>query len=359
MLLLKKLGHCGLIIPNAWLMVDSAKNLRKYLLGTSDIKQIVNLLGVSFEGVSVETVIFIAKKERLRQNMIQILLNKEKNFEHSHSRNQNDFLNNEGYEFRVFSDEKSKQLIAKMQQDSLLLDQLTTIKAGLQAYETGKGIPKQTPDDVKKRPYDFRHKYDRDTYEYLEGKDVGRYFINWSGEYLKYGDNLAAPRTFDIFNHPKIIVREIPGSAPKLIIATYTEKTYLFNRSNIAILEKEGADTSLKYILAIINSNLLSYYFLKNTAKSIRKLFPKLILNDLRKFPIKRISEIKQLSFISLVDQILALNERLIGVSDQNSNEAQTLNVEIEKTDAEIDRLVYELYGLTEEEIKIVEQAVK
>jgi len=44
---------------------------------------------------------------------------------------------------------------------------------------------------------------------------------------------------------------------------------------------------------------------------------------------------------------------------NQNSNEAQTIKVQIEKTDAEIDRLVYELYGLAEEEIRIVEESIK
>ena len=40
---------------------------------------------------------------------------------------------------------------------------------------------------------------------------------------------------------------------------------------------------------------------------------------------------------------------------ETKKTEAQTIKAEIEKTDKEIDQMVYELYGLTEEEIKIVE----
>ena len=108
---------------------------------------------------------------------------------------------------------------------------------------------------------------------------MGRYHLKWSGGFLKYGDNLASPRTFDLFNGRKIIIREITGKYPNSIIATYSEDIYLFNMSNIAIIEKENTTVSLKYILAILNSQLMSYYFVKNTAKSVRKLFPKLQFN--------------------------------------------------------------------------------
>ena len=42
-------------------------------------------------------------------------------------------------------------------------------------------------------------------------------------------------------------------------------------------------------------------------------------------------------------------------VFENKKLEAQTIKYEIEKTDKEIDQMVYELYGLTEEEIKIIE----
>jgi hypothetical protein len=101
---------------------------------------------------------------------------------------------------------------------------------------------------------------------------------------------------------------------------------------------------SLKYILAVINSKLMSYYFVKNTAKSVRQMFPKLILEDLRKFPIKKITAKKQQELISIVDQILNAKK-----SDPN---ADTTALEIE-----IDQMVYQLYNLTAEEIQIIESS--
>lgn len=44
---------------------------------------------------------------------------------------------------------------------------------------------------------------------------------------------------------------------------------------------------------------------------------------------------------------------------NEQKEKAQQLKAEIEKTDNEIDRMVYELYGLSEEEIRIVEKAAR
>ena len=413
--LIKDNGIYGLIIPNSWLMMYSGEGLRKFLLETNKINQIINLAGFSFETANVETVILLAEKESSKkENTVQILLNNGNEFYLSHTKKQTEFSKNEGFEFKVFLDEESDDLNLKIIKDSEILDSLVEIKAGLQAYEKDKGEPKQSAEDVINRPYDYDYKFDVDTYKYLDGKDVGRYFTNWAGSYLRYGKHLAAPRTFNLFDGKKIIVREITGNYPKCLIATYNEDVYLYNRSNIAIVEKVNSNISLKYILAVLNSKLLSYYFVKNTAKSVRKLFPKIILNDLRKFPIKNIYPDSQIPFIENADKILTLNKDLQAVNrkfgnyfsgqykleklpkklenwselsfanfitelnkaikiagktpltkkdefewldlfEENKTKAQTLKSQIETTEKAIDKMVYELYGLSEEEISIVE----
>lgn len=407
---LKEKGIYGLIIPNSWLMMYSGEGLRKFLLETNKLNQIINLTGYSFESANVETVILLAEKEAIKsENLIQILLNNGEEFYFSHAKQQTEFTNNEGFEFKVFLDDESDELNLKITNSSEELDTLVEIKAGLQAYEKDKGEPKQTAEDVKNRPYDYDYQFDENTFKYLDGKDVSRYYVSWSGLYLRYGKHLAAPRTFNLFNGKKIIVREITGNFPKCLIATYSEEIYLYNRSNIAVVEKENSKISLKYILAILNSKLLSYYFVKNTAKSVRKLFPKIILNDLRKFPIKNITETEQTPFIEKADLMLLLNKNLqeqsqkfqrtiqrkfdlselstklenwysitfkefigelakkkikLSLSQETewedyflaeSQKLQAIKAEIDKTDKEIDAMVYQLYGLTEEEIKIIE----
>jgi type I restriction-modification system DNA methylase subunit len=415
--LLKKNGVYGLIIPNSWLMVYSGEGLRKFLLETNKLNQIINLEGYSFESANVETVILLAEKEKInKDNSIKIFLNNGNEFYLSHSKSQNEFSSNDGFEFKVFLNDESDKLNNKLNKGSELLDNIVLIKAGLKAYEKDKGEPKQTSEDVINRIYDYDYQFDKHTYKYLEGKDVGRYYVNWGNSYLKYGKHLAAPRTFNLFDGKKIIIREITGNFPKCIISSYSEDIFLFNMSNIAIIEKEKSKVSLKYILAVLNSSLLSYYFVKNTAKSVRKLFPKIILNDLRKFPIKKTSPSNQQPFIEKADLMLSLNKELQEVSlkfskyfsgqfkleklsgklekwydvtfeefikeinkaikaqkgtpltkkdefdwidlfEENKVKANALQQEIAVTDKAIDAMVYELYGLTKEEIEIVENS--
>lgn len=411
LLLAKKDGIIGLIVPNSWLMTYSGEALRKIFIERASVDKIVNLYGKSFEDANVETVISIMKKSVADTNhTIEILKTDEKSssFDFLHYKKQNVFSHNPGYEFLVFQDDISESLTEKLREGCRDLDEVACVKAGLQAYEKGKGIPKQSAEDVKSRPYDYTYQFNEDTYKYLDGSNVLRYAVNWTGQWLWYGNHLAAPRTLNLFTDEKIIVREITSEFPHCLNAVYTEDTYLYNRSNIAVVKREGQNVSLKYILVLLNSSLLSFYFKKNTAKAERKLFPKIILNDLRLFPIKVIPKESQLPFITLADTMLSLNQQLqekrtrflhrlsenfegikittalqsfdqldfkgfvaelkkqkikLSLVQQDEWEdyfnqyrlaCQELSEQIKATDNEIDQRVFDLYGLTPEEREIV-----
>ncbi|MCB0812268.1 MAG: Eco57I restriction-modification methylase domain-containing protein, partial [Flavobacteriales bacterium] len=399
----------ALIVPNSWLMVYSGANLREVILDTCQLRQIINLQGFSFEGVNVETIILIASKSNKKDQPFDVLLNHGQEFYLSHQLDQDSFRTNDGMEFKVFADEESVGLTTKLQEGSKRLDDIAIIKAGLKAYESGKGEPKQTPEDVKARVFDHLYKKNDRTHRYLEGKDVNRYSITWAGQYLEYGNHLAAPRDFEIFTSEKIIIREITGKYPRSIVATYSDELFLFNMSNIAINAKPDSTVLLKFILAVLNSTVMSYYFMKNTAKSVRKMFPKIILKDLRNFPIRVPSLADQKPFVAQVDVMLENSKQLnaltsgflkllqskytlpkltrkledwpsldfkgfvgelkklgvkLGLAEEaewlayfseQQAQARALQEQIARTDRAIDQLVYQLYGLTEEEINIVE----
>lgn len=334
-------GDYSLIVPNSFLMVSSTTKSRECLMKTSQLTEVVNFMGESFDGVNVETITIAGTKNTLKSNDIQISIGTNSQINNSHLKKQSFFKSNSDYSLNVFSKKESDDLTKKLIMDSVLLDNIVYIKAGLKAYQKGKGKPKQTEEDVKNRPFDYNYKFDESTFQYLDGKNINRFSINWQGSYLKFGEHLAEPR---MFRGKKIILREITSKYPKSLIASYTEEDYLFNMSNIAILPKL-LEIDLRYILALISSKLLSYFFIKNTAKSVRKMFPKIILNDLRKFPIKVRKINEQQPFIDLIDQIIFIKK-------QDSKSDTTI------FEDQIDQLVYQLYGLTEEEIKIVEGEV-
>lgn len=99
----------------------------------------------------------------------------------------------------------------------------------------------------------------------------------------------------------------------------------------------------LKYILGILNSTLITYYMKeKNWIKIIPGKNPQIRVDSVKKIPICINQKSYNNQIIGLVDQIL---------------KAKQLNpmVDTSSLDLEIDKLVYQIYGLTEEEINIVE----
>ena len=222
-----------------------------------------------------------------------------------------------------------------------MLDSLSDVKAGLQAYEVGKGIPTQTSEMKKARVYHSLYKLDDSYYPYIDGNDVKRYILTWERkEYLKYGDNLAAPRkNWALYSSPRILVRQIPSKLPYCINACYTDKVILNDRNSMNII---NIRCNHLFLLSVLNSRPISFWFAHKFGKLQRGLFPQFKINELASFPIPSCSKEQEQQLAELASNILKEKE--------SNNSADTSALE-----SEIDRFVYHLYGLTEEEIRIVE----
>jgi hypothetical protein len=161
----------------------------------------------------------------------------------------------------------------------------------MQAYREGQGRPPQTTADVKGHVYHSKSKAGDDYFPYLEGKDVKRYQLNWSGQYLKHGSWLAEPQSLERFSGPRILIREILGPKPYLCLAAYAEETLLYNKSVLHVVFKQhpcnGREPGrMRALLAILNSTMGSFVLRYLGRKSARKLFPKLVNADLKAFPL-------------------------------------------------------------------------
>lgn len=101
---------------------------------------------------------------------------------------------------------------------------------------------------------------------------------------------------------------------------------------------------NLKYLLSILNSAVANWYF-KEISTSSGMGTNRWLKYKIEQLPIKDITEQQQVPFVNLVEQIITIKK-------------QSPNADTSKLEKEIDQLVYQLYGLTDEEIQIVEQAV-
>jgi hypothetical protein len=348
--LLAKNGKLGFIIPNNWLTIGSMKSVRDFIIGHVGDVEIINNLYKVFEQAQVDTSILLFSKKK--PNFIHLVESETKQTYKSIAIvKSSDLMNEQIIQFNSFKNTEAKTIIRKVDKVSAQLSNVCIVKAGLKAYETGKGVPVQTDEMKNNRIYHSLNQISKDYRPYLDGKDVKRYALSWSGQWLKYGTNLAAPRKAALFDGERILVRQIPSKLPYAINGVIVYGNELNDINSMII--RQANDCDLRYILGIINSKLLSYWFNITFDKFQRGIFPQFKVNELEQFPIVNAGKIEQEKLVSLVDTMLKLKRQ-----EQEAKTPQEKTIyerRIAGLDSQIDALVYKLYGLSPDEIKIVE----
>ncbi len=174
-----------------------------------------------------------------------------------------------------------------------------------------------------------------------KGANCHRYFLDT--QYLFAKDNQITQQIFEKNYYQNIIVTQnITGTSDayrihaNLIEVKNQEMLFLHTCNLSYCKEREHA----KFLVGLLNSRLLDWLFRKTSTNNHVNLY------ELETLPIPQITKSNQPTadkIIALVDKILALKEK-----DPKAN-----TQELEK---EIDALVYQLYNLTDEEIKIIEE---
>ena len=182
--------------------------------------------------------------------------------------------------------------------------------------------------------------------------DIYRYLDSFDNSFKKRGakgqhwTNLRACAFFEDFKKEKIIWIELSDRGR---FALCTDEIYLLN-SAYFLLPPHGIRS--KYLLAILNSKLIHFY-LRIIAETSGMGTSRWINNYVKKFPLPKVADEKQSEIITIVDQIIVLMQSY----DYRQNLVKQAKVKV--YEKQIDQLVYQLYGLTENEIKIVEGIIK
>ena len=305
--LLKNGGYLAFIVPNTWLTIPTFAGLRKFLLSETGELQIVNIYDQVFEDASVDTCLLIFRKGEpttlklgeFRDGVLEIVGQVAPTL----------FLRDGNViNISLVKHEEIVEVLEKVAAKSILLEEVADVKAGLKAYETGKGDPPQTDEMKNSRVYHSDVQVDDSYIRYLEGRDVGRYILSWSGQWLKYGANLAASRKAELFTSPRILIRQIPSQPPYSINAVYTEEPYLNDINSMIVLDF-GADPF--FVLAVLNSRLTTYWFVHTFDKLQRKTFPQFKVKELKRFPIPAADTVQQQRLADKAKQMLELRETL------------------------------------------------
>ena len=342
-------GYIGVIVPNAWFGNLRTEKIRKFILENTTIITVIYCPKETFN-IGVETAVLIFQKKKYKQSKKGVMVygyDRAINLVEYGSVLQSSLMANKDGKLNFRLTEGIFNLILKIERSIKPLIEFCDITRGINAYDKYRG---QSADVIKNRKYHSDHKVDDSYLPELKGKNVGRYLYSWGGKsWIKYGEWLAAPRDPKYFTGERIILRQIPS---KRLVATIIKEDFCIDQT-VFIAKPKQIALPLNYLLGIINSGLMAYYF-KYRNEELDEVFPKVKLEQFKNLPIKIVPKDQQ-QIIELVDKMLSLNNSLNELGDKKTDERARIEKEIKKTDKEIDELVYKIYGITDEEKKIIE----
>ncbi|MBS3096626.1 N-6 DNA methylase [Candidatus Woesearchaeota archaeon] len=342
--LLKNDGYFGMIVPKMLAFTDSWDKLRVKLLNNCKIQKIVDCRK-AFEHVLLEQIIFtfINTGQNIKNNIVYIG-NIKNNFIEETARLPQNLLIKENTLF-LEPEPKAYKIKEKMEESGIRLGHVSDIILGL-------GI--QSMPSFKE---DYKTGYEKS----LRGDDIQRYFIRGCKFYDKNDKKLSQfqKEIQKIKSSPHIVAQRIVAHIKDhiKITATYDEEG-LFSFNTVTNIYVKEYSIDIKLILALLNSKPIQYFTYKFIySNAIRSMdFYKAYA---QKIPIPKRNTKLEIEVIKLADKMLSLNKKLQEIGDKNTLEKQKIQEEIRKTDSEIDELVYQLYGITEEERKIIEDSLR
>jgi adenine-specific DNA-methyltransferase len=298
--LIKSNAVVSFIIPNTWLTNLKLKKIRRFLTGSNSILNISHYHKSIFDAV-VDTEVVIIQKGYNELNNVKVYNHIDENQVQEIDHIQRKWKEKDGDVINIFTNEKIDKIVEKIKFNSKELSHFADVFAGVVPYEEGKGTPPQTRKMMNNKVYNSETKIDSTYRKVLRGSDINKYENNWDGtRWIKYGNNLAAPRKAIIFENPKIVIRQTGDS----LIATHDSEKFISFKNTHVINKK--TETNLKYLLALINSNLLNFYFQYLNPESGEAL-AEVKKENVEKLLIKNVKDEKP--FIVLVDYILCIKK--------------------------------------------------
>jgi hypothetical protein len=405
LLSLKKLkanGILGFIVPNTWLLINNTSEFRKYLLSFK-IYQIVDHGDDIFEDAIVESSTIVMSNE-IKENGKVLAIKQRGNKEIiNHYVEKSIWLSDNLNRIVIELSILNHNLIKRLETISKPFEDSSEIIFGIKPYQVGHGIPKQTREMVDNRIYHSNTKINNEWFPLVTGTDVNRYKLDFNNnEFILYGKNLMYSSNELKIKSEKILLRRTSHD-----LRAFVDNNLFYPQNSLFVIT---SSYNLKYLVSLFNSKLFDFIY-KTKCPQVGKVFAEVKPSIIKSLPIVDIEENKQLDFANKVDLIQNLNKELQEQSQkfkrtiqrkfeledlskklqdwykltypefikelakkkvklslsqeaewedyfiEERKKALELKSQIDATDKAIDMMVYELYGLTSEEIEIVENS--
>lgn len=338
--ILKTGGLFGFIIPNRFLSGPDYAALRKLILERYTLLEIADMGERVFRQVSMPSAILFFRHARpqpdanfcVKTNITDLGAG----LCEVHHTGQAQQLQNRHFNIEIHQNQDDKRVVALMEQ----WPALRTLVSNARGVEIGKDHPAI----VNKRM--------AGAVPFLRGKDMGRYYAK-APCYLLTNDASIDYKPAALYQGDKILVRK----TGKGINATLDTQNHYVIQVIYLLKKKAGVTEDLAYILGLLNSKLLSFYYFRKFGEEHKQAFPHIRQGQLLEIPIRRIDfgkasdKAQHDALVHCVQSILSIQADADTVADARATHRLTM------LDEKINQLVYALYGLNPDTIRLLEAA--
>jgi type I restriction-modification system DNA methylase subunit len=342
--LTKLKGAFGYITPNTFLKNKFALELRKLILESGNINSLRVFYYDVFDGASVDTSIITLTKlgNPSPDNQVAVIRSNSPSEENDSIPQLQQIWKEHPSKFFVLpSSNESDAIITKIDSDSIRLGEFATAYFGIQTFDRTRYVnSKRVANSYK---------------PVIDGANILRYGLLESKEFVEFlPQAIKSGGKKDVYEQKRIGVRQI-GEVP--IPTILPAQLYTLN-TIYNIYFTKATEFSLEFVLGVIASKLIGWFWKKSFFDE-KRTFPKIKKEALLSIPLPKLDftnpaeKSQHDKMVALVSQMLELHKSKSGAKTQFAQEVYER--QIRAVDEQIDSLVYELYGLNEEEIGIVE----
>ena len=389
---LKVGGIVGMITSNKWMRAGYGAITRDYFYRNANVNGVIDLGAGRFQGATVDTSIILYSK-----NDDEIKINEPREFKAI--KFYDDLAELENIQFgddRVIANHDKEWVIMnnlengifdKIMKHKPLKDWGIQINYGIKTgFNEAFFIDEETKNnlinedaksaelikplirgrDIKKYVYSFHNLYIICTFPALKLNidnypAIKKYLKSFGKRLEQSGEKGCRKKTcnkwfetqdtiayYEDFEKDRIVWTPVNG----IYYFTLIEGGYYFNNSIFMISDKDNNVSKLKYLLAVLNTVTLKFGSLITPLTNVGK-YTYGSKEFMQTIPIPEPDKDTESKLVNLVDNIIDLNKKLS--SEKNPNTIEMLNTRIQVVDKAIDKIVYSLYNLTDEEVRIIE----
>lgn len=339
--LLKEDGLHSFIVPSRFFTGVDYYNFRKLIFDDFFPVEIFEVGENIFAGVDMPSVVYIFSK--IKRDYVGYKYVKGHILDNHIVRNNikiSDIKQDEKLLIKITADEMKIKLLNKINSNSQQLANFVSNARGVEIGKTSPAIEKENGEGK---------------YRFLVGGDISRYQLKFNNNFINTNIKDIDYKKPELYSGEKILLRKT-GHGLNATLDTdnhwVIQVIYIFK-----ILE--GVNENIRYLLGVINSKLMYNYYYETFGEKHKEAFPHFRQTQFLQLPIIKISSANQNihdEIVSLVDSMIETQKKIHSAKMEREKENAQKKADI--IDAKIDKLVYELYGLTDEEIQIVEAGV-